>query len=196
MQWTIIRLVVSENDWRRHNSEMEPKRRGKPSPLCTWRRSKTLGLRKATLRSRIHVQEVGLNAGGKGPASSRRGGFSLDIPLYRTFPVTVNRELAVGALLFVLILRRLTGILRCFLRRGLDGRADIGTGREEHHPSAPFFRKVVRIAFNAESNPFHRSFAWNISQSAVHLQNSVSRSPLQGRKADAQYSKTASRHRS
>src|SRR5271165_2382802 len=88
MQWTIIRLVVSENDWRRHNSEMEPKRRGKPSPLCTWRRSKTLGLRKATLRSRIHVQEVGLNAGGKGPASSRRGGFSLDIPLYRTSPVT------------------------------------------------------------------------------------------------------------
>src|SRR5271165_3446798 len=88
MQWTIIRLVVSENDWRRHNSEMEPKRRGKPSPLCTWRRSKTLGLRKATLRSRIHVQEVGLNAGGKGPASSRRGGFSLDIPLYRTSPVS------------------------------------------------------------------------------------------------------------
>jgi hypothetical protein len=87
IQWTIIRLVVSENDWRRHNSEMEPKRRGKPSPLCTGRRSKTLGLRKATLRSRIHVQEVGLNVGGKGPASSRRGGFSLDIPLYRTFPV-------------------------------------------------------------------------------------------------------------
>src|SRR5215831_9764358 len=30
----------------------------------------------------------------------------------------VDGELAVGALRFVLILRRLTGILRCFLRRG------------------------------------------------------------------------------
>jgi hypothetical protein len=29
IQWTTIRLVVSENDWRRHNSEMEPKGRGK-----------------------------------------------------------------------------------------------------------------------------------------------------------------------
>ena len=87
---------------------------------------------------------------------------------------SVNRELAVGALLFVLILRGLTGILRCFLRRGLDGRADFGPRREEHHAPAPLFRKVARIAFNAEANPFHRSFARNISQSAVHLQHGVS----------------------
>ena len=29
IQWTIIRLVVSENDWRRHDSEMEPQGRRK-----------------------------------------------------------------------------------------------------------------------------------------------------------------------
>jgi len=109
---------------------------------------------------------------------------------------SVNRELAVGELLFVLILRGLTGTLRCFLRRSLDGRADIGPRREEHHAPAPLFRKVARIAFNAESNPFHRSFARNISESAVHLQNAVSRWALQRQQADTQYGKTASRHRS
>jgi hypothetical protein len=109
---------------------------------------------------------------------------------------SANRESGVGPLLFVLILSRLIGILRCFLPRGLDGHADFRTNREVHHAPAPFFRKVVRIAFNAKSNPFHRSFAWNISQSAVDLQYSVSRWTLQGHKADAQYGKTASRHRS
>ena len=29
IQWTTIRLVVSENDWRRHDSEMDPKDRKK-----------------------------------------------------------------------------------------------------------------------------------------------------------------------
>ena len=92
--------------------------------------------------------------------------------------------------------RQFYRVRRGFLLRRLDSRADFGTDREEHYAPAPFFRKVVRIAFNAESNPFHRSFAWNMSQSAVDLQYSVSRWTLQGRKADAQYGKTASRHRS
>ena len=37
----------------------------------------------------------------------------------------------------VLILRQLTGILGCFLGRGLESRADFRTGREEHHTPAP-----------------------------------------------------------
>jgi hypothetical protein len=36
----------------------------------------------------VHVQTVGLNAETNGPASSRRGDFSLDIPFYRTCPVS------------------------------------------------------------------------------------------------------------
>jgi hypothetical protein len=60
--WTIIRLDVSENDWRRHESEMDHREEESFSPLRTRRRTMTLGLRKATLRSRVHVQAVGLNA--------------------------------------------------------------------------------------------------------------------------------------
>jgi hypothetical protein len=43
----------------------------------------------STLGSRVYVQPVGLNAETKkGSAPTRRGNVSLDIPLYRTFPVT------------------------------------------------------------------------------------------------------------
>ena len=65
-------LYVSENEWRRHNSEMELQGRGSLAPLCTRRRHRTLGLRKTTLRTKVHVQTVGLNAE-KRSASSRRG---------------------------------------------------------------------------------------------------------------------------
>jgi hypothetical protein len=61
-EWTIVRLVVSENDGRRHNSQMEPQGRTIDSPFRTRRQSKTLRLEKATLRARDYVQTVGLNA--------------------------------------------------------------------------------------------------------------------------------------
>src|SRR5215468_10997556 len=64
---------------------MEPQGRTIASPLQTRRQSKTFRLGKTTLRVRAHVQAVGLNAETKNPpALSRRGGFSLDIPFYRT----------------------------------------------------------------------------------------------------------------
>jgi hypothetical protein len=85
------------NDWRRHDSEMEPQGRGSVSPLRTRRRNTALGLRKTTLGVGVHVQTVGLNAETNGPASSRRGDFSLDIPFYRTCPVSaLIRSYATG----------------------------------------------------------------------------------------------------
>jgi hypothetical protein len=88
--WTTVRLVVfQKNDGRRHNSEMEPQGRTIASPFHTRRRSKTFRLGKTTLRVRVHVQAVGLNAETKNrPASSRGGDFSLDIPFYRTSAVS------------------------------------------------------------------------------------------------------------
>src|SRR5712664_784090 len=44
---------------------MEPQGRGSVSPLRTRRRNSALGLSKTTLRSRVHVQTVGLNAATK-----------------------------------------------------------------------------------------------------------------------------------
>jgi hypothetical protein len=85
IQWTTVRLVVSENDWRRHDREMEPQRRGSVSPLRTQRPNRATRLRRTTLRSRVHVQTVGLNAETKTDRHRAvRGGFSLDIPFYRT----------------------------------------------------------------------------------------------------------------
>ena len=85
LEWTIVRLVVSENDGAVTNSEMEPQGRTIDTPFHTQRQSKTLCLEKTTLRVRDYVQTVGLNAKTKNrPAFSRRGDFSLDIPFYRT----------------------------------------------------------------------------------------------------------------
>jgi hypothetical protein len=65
-EWTIVRLVVSENDGRRHNSEMKPQRRTIDALYCTRRQgNKTPCLEKTTLRVRDYVQTVGLNAGTK-----------------------------------------------------------------------------------------------------------------------------------
>ena len=80
-------LLVSENEWRRHDSEMEPQGRRTVSPLYTRRPNRTLRLRKTTLESRVHVQTIRLNAEKIISAPSRRRGFSLDIPFYRTSPV-------------------------------------------------------------------------------------------------------------
>ena len=64
---------------------MEPQGRGSVSPIRTTKRNRTLGRRKSTLGSRVHVQTVRLNAENKkGSAPSRRGDVSLDIPFYRT----------------------------------------------------------------------------------------------------------------
>ena len=62
LEWTIVRLVVSENDGAVTNSEMEPQGRTIASPSRTRRQSKTLCLEKTTLRLRDYVQTVGLNA--------------------------------------------------------------------------------------------------------------------------------------
>jgi hypothetical protein len=62
LEWTIVRLVVSENDGRRHNSEMEPQGRTIDALFHTQGQSKTLCLEKTTLGVRVHVQTVGLNA--------------------------------------------------------------------------------------------------------------------------------------
>jgi len=62
LEWTIVRLVVSENDGRRHNSEMEPQGRTMDALFHTRGQSKTLCLEKTTLRVRVHVQTAGLNA--------------------------------------------------------------------------------------------------------------------------------------
>ena len=49
--WTIVRLVVSDHDGRRHNSEMEPQERT-VSPLHQWRRTTTSGPEEDHSRSR------------------------------------------------------------------------------------------------------------------------------------------------
>ena len=93
-------LYVSENEWRCHKRKMEPQGRGNVSPLCTRRRNRKLGLCKTTLRGRVHVQTIGLNAEKIISAPSRWGRFSLDIPSYRTSELlvilpqwaTANRE--------------------------------------------------------------------------------------------------------
>jgi hypothetical protein len=84
------------NDWRRHDSEMEPQGRGSVSPLRTRRRNTALRLRKTTLGVRVHVQTVGLNAETMDRHRAEGEGFSLDIPFYRTCTVCVNQT---GALL-------------------------------------------------------------------------------------------------
>jgi len=62
LKWTIVRLVVSENDGAVTNSEMEPQGRTIASPSRTRRPSKTLCVEKTTLRVRDYVLTVGLNA--------------------------------------------------------------------------------------------------------------------------------------
>ena len=91
-EWKIGRLVVSENDGRRHNSEMEPQGRTIETPLRTRRQSKTFHLAKTTLRGRVHVQTVGLNAEKKNDRLRAEGEiFFLTFPLigpyrFRDFP--------------------------------------------------------------------------------------------------------------
>jgi len=75
---------VSENDWRRHNSEMEPQEE-ELILRFTAETNQTLRLGKTTLRVRVHVQTVGLNAEAKTAGIEPRGDFSLDIPYIGLF---------------------------------------------------------------------------------------------------------------
>src|SRR5260370_6639850 len=86
-------MLVSGNEWRRHDSEMEPQGGRRMSPFrVTERSTKLRCLRKTTRRSRVHVQTVGLNAETtKVSAPSRRGDISLDIRFYRTSPAEKQR---------------------------------------------------------------------------------------------------------
>src|ERR1700676_118610 len=68
---------------------MEPQGRRRTSPFRVTKRSTKLRRLSKTTRSRVHVQMVGVNAETKKvSAPSRRRRMSLDIPFYRTFPVT------------------------------------------------------------------------------------------------------------
>jgi hypothetical protein len=84
------RLLVSRNEWRRHDREMKPQGEKKTSPLHATKRKRTADLRKTTRRPRVNVQGVGLDAETKilWP-SSRWGSISLDIPFYRTAPTNL-----------------------------------------------------------------------------------------------------------
>ena len=86
-EWTIVRLVVSENDGRRHNSEMEPQGRTIDTLFHTRRQSQILCLAKTTLRLRDYVQTVGLNAETKKNRHRAEGEtFVLTFPLIGRFP--------------------------------------------------------------------------------------------------------------
>jgi hypothetical protein len=86
LEWTIVRLVVSENDGRRHNSEMEPQGRTIDTLFHTQRQSKTLCLEKTTLRVSDYVQTVGLNAETKKGRHRAEGEkFVLTFPLIGLF---------------------------------------------------------------------------------------------------------------
>src|SRR5271169_3366980 len=68
---------------------MEPQGRRRISAFRVTKQSTKLRRLSKTTRSRVHVQTVGLNAETKKvSAPSRRGRMSLDIPFYRTSPVT------------------------------------------------------------------------------------------------------------
>src|SRR5262244_3330051 len=87
------RLVVSENDGRRHNSEMEPQGRTIASPSRTRRQSKTLCLEKTALRVRNYVQTVGLNAETKKDRHRAAGEiFVLTFPLIGLTGYATNQE--------------------------------------------------------------------------------------------------------
>src|SRR5216684_8160708 len=90
-----VRLDVSENEWRRHNKDMEPQRRGSVPPLHTRKLKRTLDLSKTTLGSRSARSTSWAECRDKkGSAPSRRKEMSLDIPLYRTCPISVNQDLS------------------------------------------------------------------------------------------------------
>src|ERR1700704_5092249 len=74
---------------------MEPQGRRRISPFRATKRSTKLRRLSKTTRLRVHVQTVGLNAETKKvSAPSRRRRMSLDIPFYRTSPVSTRPRAA------------------------------------------------------------------------------------------------------
>ena len=89
IKWITVRLDVSETNGAVANKGMEPQGRRRISPFRVTKRSTKLRRLSKTTRLRVHVQTVGLNAETKKvSAPSRRGRMSLDIPFYRTFPIS------------------------------------------------------------------------------------------------------------
>jgi hypothetical protein len=143
-EWTIVRLVVSENDGRRHNSEMEPQRRTIDALYCTRRQgNKTPCLEKTTLRVRDYVQTVGLNAGTK--KDRRRAAGELFV---LTFPfIGLYR------------LKRLSGVANCTFTSGLKIRfgrrespEDQSTLFLQNYPIFPVLQFSVPRAISMGSN--------------------------------------------
>jgi hypothetical protein len=103
IEWMTVRLDVSENEWRRHNKDMEPQRRGSVPPLHPWKLKRTLDLNKTTLGVGVHVQPVGLNAETKKDRHRADGEKCLlTFPFYRTCPISVSQDFRdVGCILFI-----------------------------------------------------------------------------------------------
>lgn len=71
---------------------MEPQEGRRIASFRATKRSTKLRRLSKTTRSRVNVQTVGLNAETKKvSAPSQRRKMSLDIPFYRTFPISANR---------------------------------------------------------------------------------------------------------
>jgi hypothetical protein len=99
MQWTTVRLVVSETMGAVTTAKWN--HRGEEAYLRCARGDEpdTLGLRKTTLRVECPRKQWGLNAEitmDRHP--TERGGFSLDIPFYRTCRRSVSHYVVTGAL--------------------------------------------------------------------------------------------------
>jgi hypothetical protein len=76
IQWTTIRLDVSETIGAVTTAKWNHREEEAYLRFARGDENRALGLRKTTLRSRVHVQTVGLNARDeKGPASGREGRF-------------------------------------------------------------------------------------------------------------------------
>src|SRR5260370_32563453 len=104
---------------------MEPPGGKRIAPFRATKRSTTLRrLRKITRRSRVHVQTVGLNAETKRvSAPSRRRKMSLDIPFYRTSPVTTYQDLRISSICYS-IGRPAIWSQPCYLPEGTLWRAE------------------------------------------------------------------------
>ena len=133
------RLVVSENDGRRHNSEMEPQGRTIASPSRTRRQSKTLCLEKTALRVRNYVQIVGLNAETKKDRHRAAGEiFVLTFPLIGLTGFRTSRALRPEGRAFV---------------SQLSGRTD-----DRNRLTSPITAKLVIASRHHESNSGLRWF--------------------------------------
>ena len=150
IEWTIVRLVVSENDGRRHNSEMEPQGRTIASPSRTRRQSKTLCLEKTALRVRNYVQTVGLTAETKKDRHRAAGEiFVLTFPLIGLTGFQTSRALRPEGRAFVSQLSGRTGD-RNRLTSPITAKLVIAS---RHHESNSGLRWFVSFCQEDKSGP-------------------------------------------